>query len=156
MSSNPLKWEIKTRGDVTQVRFEGEVDERVDLSTLRPSGKVVFDLAGVTRLNSEGVRRWVNFMRGLGEVTELSFVRCSVSLLTQLNMISGILGKGTIRSFYAPYYCRQTGQEEERLLTVEQIEDPLAPPIFPCEGGELELDDIPERFFVFLQAQRQG
>jgi hypothetical protein len=150
MSSSSLKYDTKQRGDETIVRFEGEVDERCNLSALTLAGSVTFDLAGVTRLNSEGVRRWANFVRGLDTVTTLTFVRCSVPLLTQLNMISGILGKGAIRSFYAPYYCRQTGHEEERLLTVEQVPDPLNPPIFPCEGGELELDDIPERYFAFL------
>ena len=54
------------------------------------------------------------------------------------------------RSFYAPYYCKNNGELEDRLLTQDAISDPLNPPTFPCENGEMELDEVPERYFAFL------
>jgi hypothetical protein len=153
MKNRPLTWEIKKAGDgSTLVIFEGVIDERSTLDALGEplQGKVTFDLAAVRRINSEGVRRWMLFLRGLSRVTELVFVRCSIVIVTQLNMISGFQCNAEIRSFFAPYLCTKTGQEEERLILTKDITDPRHPPTFPCEGGVLELDDIPERYLAFL------
>jgi anti-anti-sigma regulatory factor len=155
MRNRQLTWKIEKRGDTTLIVFSGEVDETSDFTSLESlSGKVVFDLAGIRRMNSEGVRLWINFLKALGGVSDLSFVRCSLPVVTQINMVRGFRGKAEIRSFYAPYICEATGLEEERLLTREEVPDPLHPPTFPCEGGVQELDDIPERYFAFLLDSR--
>ena len=65
-------------------------------------------------------------------------------------MISGFQCNAEVRSFFAPYLCTSTGQEEERLIMTKDITDPRHPPTFPCEGGVLELDDIPELYLAFL------
>lgn len=147
-----LTWEFKKRGDETLVIFDGQVDEVSDFSSLGTlTGKITFDLAAVRRFNSEGVRRWINFIRSLDEVSELSFVRCSLAVVTQLNMIRGFQGRARVRSFYAPYVCVASGDTEDRLLNVEDITDPLNPPVFEGQEGEMELDDIAERYFAFLK-----
>jgi hypothetical protein len=149
--SRSLSWEFKKRGDETLVIFNGQVDEVTDFTPLEKiSGKVTFDLAGVRRFNSEGVRRWINFIRELDAVTKLSFVRCSLAVVTQLNLIRGFQGKAKIRSFYAPYVCVASGETEDRLLNIEDISDPLNPPVFQGDHGEMELDDIAERYFAFI------
>jgi hypothetical protein len=146
-----LSWDFKKRGNETLVVFEGQVDEVTDFTPLKTlKGRCIFDLAAVRRFNSEGVRRWINFMRELEAVTELTFVRCSLAVVNQLNLIRGFQGKAKIRSFYAPYVCVASGETEDRLLNVEDISDPLNPPVFQGEHGELELDDIAERYFAFL------
>jgi len=148
----PLSWEFKKRADETLVIFEGQVDEVADFSSLGAlSGNVTFDLAGIRRFNSEGVRRWINFVRSLDAVTTLVLARCSLAVVTQLNMIKGFQGKGKVSSFYAPYVCVTTGETEDRLLVVEDISDPLNPPVFEGDEGDLELDDIAERYFAFLK-----
>lgn len=150
--SKTLTWEFKKRGDETLVIFDGHVDETADLVPLKTlSGKVVFDLAGIRRFNSEGVRRWIQLIRELDAVTELTFLRCSLAVVTQLNLIRGFHGKGKVKSFYAPYVCTTSGETEERLLKVEDVPDPLNPPVFQGESGELELDDIAERYFAFIK-----
>jgi anti-anti-sigma regulatory factor len=139
--------------DGVMVTFNGEVDETADFSPLAGlTGKVTFDLQHVDRFNSEGIRRWVNFIRQLDQVEELVLVKCSVPVVTQLNLIRGLKGRVWVHSFYLPYVCVETGEEEMHLLCVEDIEDPANPPMPPSEPGKtLELDDLPERYFSFLR-----
>lgn len=137
------------------VSFEGPVDERADFDELAGlTGHVTFDLAGLTRFNSEGVRRWIQFLRSLKSVLHLEFVRCSPALVDQLNMIRGTEGEAEIRSFYAPYICQVTGEVKLVLLKAKDVEDPLTPPTLTCEHGEMELDDNPRRYLGFLLAIR--
>lgn len=146
-----LVWDSKKQGDELLFVFSGEIDETADLQALRGlTGRATFDLKGITRINSEGARLWINLMRTLASRVKLSFVRCSIPVVIQMNMIFGFRGNAEVRSFYAPYLCEITGQEEEKLLTREQLQDPYEPPSFPCAGGLLELDDLPERYFAFL------
>jgi hypothetical protein len=144
---------LETDGE-TVVSLRGSINENCDFQQLKNlAGRVIFDLAGVQRINSDGVRRWIDFLRGLDHVSELVFVRCSVAIVAQLNMIRGFSGQASIESFYAPYICPSTEHEELRLLMLQDVKDPLHPPTFPCSGGVLELDDLPERYFAFLRDQ---
>jgi hypothetical protein len=151
-----LSWRIKERPGFTTVEFTGEIDENADFGELRRrlKGPVVFHLAEVRRINSCGVREWVNFVRDLPGVTELTFTHCSPAIVTQLNMIYNFRGAAKVRSFYAPYVCDQCGHEDEKLLDV-QNQFPSGPhkvPDYACEqcGAPMEFDDLPERYLSFL------
>lgn len=149
---NSLTFETRDTDEGKLIIFNGEVDETSDFSSLKNlTGKVTFDLEKIERFNSEGIRRWVKFIRGLDEVTELVLVKCSVAVVAQLNLIRGLKGKVWVHSFYIPYICVDTGEEELHLLVAEDIEDPNNPPMPEGEHGELELDDLPERYFSFLK-----
>jgi hypothetical protein len=152
-----LSWRIKERPGFTTVEFFGEIDENADFAELRRRlrGSVVFHLAEVRRINSCGVREWVNFVRDLPGVTELTFTHCSPAIVTQLNMIYNFRGSAKVRSFYAPYVCESCNHEEEKLLDV-QSQFPngnvSAVPDFKCEqcNSAMEFDDLPERYLSFL------
>ena len=115
----------------------------------------MFRLSDVRRINSCGVREWVNFVRDLPNVNELVFSHCSPAIVTQLNMIYNFRGAASVRSFYAPYVCESCNTEEERLLDVDthfangNVGDP---PAFRCERCKepLQFDDLPERYLSFL------
>lgn len=153
-----LSWRIKERPGFTTVEFFGEIDENADFAELRRrlKGQVVFHLAEVRRINSCGVREWVNFVRDLPGVTELVFTHCSPAIVTQLNMIYNFRGAAKVRSFLAPYVCERCNHEEEKLLDVAthfQGRDFRKVPDFKCEkcGAMMEFDDLPERYLSFLQ-----
>ena len=148
-----LKFSTEETDSGTLVTFTGEVDETCDFEELAGlSGRVTFDLEGIERFNSEGIRRWVNLLRGLDQVTELILDKCSVPVVAQLNLIRGLKGKIFVDSFYIPYVCLETGEEELHLLYSRDIEDPDdPPPPRSAEGKTLELDDLPERYFSFLK-----
>jgi hypothetical protein len=162
----PLSWRIEERPGHTLVELEGEIDEHADLAELRRKlrGAVVFDLGEVRRINSCGVREWVNFVRDLaassgeGSVSEVVFTRCSPAIVTQLNMIYNFRGRAKVRSFLAPYVCRSCDHEEDKLLDVQTHFTGAGParlrrpPELACDrcGGRMELDDLPERYLSFL------
>ena len=161
MSTNPdtqsLSWRIKERTGFTVVEFVGEIDENTDFTELagRLQGSVVLHLQQVRRINSCGVREWVNFVRDLPDVTDLTFTHCSPAIVTQLNMIYNFRGGATLRSFYAPYICENCDKEEERLIDIETAfpkGKPLEPPEFDCEtcSEALEFDDLPDHYLAFL------
>ncbi len=155
--SIPLSWRIKERPGFTTVEFFGEIDENADFAELkrRLRGSVVFHLGEVRRINSCGVREWVNFVRDLPNVSELTFSHCSPAIVTQLNMIYNFRGRARVRSFYAPYICESCHSEEEKLLDVQsQFPDGNSGrvPDFECETCHrgMEFDDLPERYLSFL------
>jgi anti-anti-sigma regulatory factor len=152
----PLSWQVRERPGLTVVEFTGEIDEHAEFAALagRLRGAVVFQLAEVRRINSCGVREWVNFVRDLRDVTDLTFTHCSPAIVTQLNMIFNFRGAAKVRSFFAPYICDGCGFEEDKLLDVQAqfAAGPAEPPSFPCEqcGGEMAFDELPERYLSFL------
>ncbi len=152
-----LSWRIKERADFTTVEFSGEIDKNTDFSELstRLQGHVVFHLQQVHRINSCGVREWVNFVRELPNVEELTFSHCSPAIVAQLNMIYNFRGAAKLRSFYAPYICDTCNIEVTKLLDIETSfpnRGENEPPEFNCErcSKPLEFDDLPDHYLAFL------
>ena len=153
----PFSWKVEARnGDSLRVALRGEIDENADFSELRAHlrGNVELSLEGITRINSCGVREWVNFVRGLDKVRTLWFARCSPPVVLQLNTIFNFRGRAHVMSFMAPYVCESCHADEYKLLDVSQhFPDRRAHvPGFLCRrcGGVMMLDELPERYLSFL------
>lgn len=155
-------WEVVERPEGLSVMLRGDITEKTDFGSLRAqlgAGRDIgFNMNGVRYLNSTGIRRWVEFIDSLPPDTSYSFVRCSVAFVTQLGMVSRALGRGKVVSFLAPYRCDTCDRETEQLLQTASLAIPVGknlpnPPAFDCTqcGGPLELDEMPERFFAFMQ-----
>ena len=160
VESVALTWRIKERPGFTTVTFVGEIDENADFAELRRKlkGHVEFNLGEVRRINSCGVREWVNFVRDLPQVNELTFTHCSPAIVTQMNMIYNFRGRAKVRSFLAPYVCESCNHEQEQLLDVQthfRTKDFRQMPDFKCEkcASAMEFDDLPERYLSFLLEQ---
>jgi anti-anti-sigma regulatory factor len=142
----------------TVVALRGEINENADFEPLkqRLAGEVVLDLEGVTRVNSCGVREWVNFVRRLDNVTALWFARCSPNVVLQLNTIYNFRGRARVISFLAPYVCETCHVDEYKVLSVDEHfpdrRPTTPPPAFRCQrcGGVLVFDELPERYLSFL------
>jgi DNA-binding response OmpR family regulator len=149
------QWEIVDDTTRTRVVLKGDFTEATRFDELMPAmvGRVDFDLAQVTYMNSLGVRAWCEFLRS-APIQGYEFHACSVPFVLQASMVEDVVGRGTVASFFAPYHCSSCDHQEERLLQSAAI---LAsggdPPIFACPkcDGELAFDDLPERYFAFLQ-----
>lgn len=146
-----LSWNIEDKNGSARVALAGELTENSNLGALADKlrGVTVFDLAGINRINSPGVREWINFVNALK--IPFSLERCSVPFVNQLNMISNFRGNGEVRSVFAPYYCSNCNREENRLIdkgsnAVKQLEQPMKCP--NC-GGDMEFDDLPDAFLAF-------
>jgi CheY-like chemotaxis protein len=140
--------------DGETVALRGDFGESVDFGPLARElageARVAFDLSEVRRLNSVGACRWAELVQEL-RGRELVFLRCSLEFASHAAMTVGLVGEGRVESVHAPYACERCGHAELRLLQVAALRD-RRPPVLRCAacGGELEFDDIPERYFSFL------
>ncbi len=149
------QWQVVRDGERTRVVLRGDFTEATRFDELLPGmvGRVVFDTAQVTYMNSLGVRAWCEFLRQ-ARIQGYEFHACSVPFILQASMVRDVIGRGTVTSFFAPFHCIGCDHQEERLLQSAAIlAAALEPPIFKCPscGGALEFDDLPERYFAFLE-----
>lgn len=149
------QWEIVQDTERTRVVVKGDITETTRFDDLLPAlvGRVDFDLSQIGYMNSLGVREWVELLRK-APIQGYEFHACSVAFVLQASLVEGVLGRGTVSSFFAPYACETCEATEERLLQSAAV---LAaggrPPPFACQacGGNLVLDDIPDRYLAFLR-----
>lgn len=135
--------------------FHGEIDVSADFSELvrRLRGRAIFRLSEIHRINSIGVREWVNFVSNLPGVTDLTFTHCAPAIVRQLNMIDNFRAGASIRSFYAPYTCETCRISHDKLVDVSHLDDDGLPPEAVCSEckGPLLFDEDPERYLGFLE-----
>jgi hypothetical protein len=119
------------------------------------SGRVLFDLAGLERVTSFGVREWLQMLNeASSRLTELTIARCSEPIVNQVSMIRRFVGDGRIVSFYGPYRCESCGGAFNRLFDCErdaEIIRSAEPPPSPCPrcGAQGTFDDDAESYFAF-------
>ncbi|XXT19045.1 protein kinase [Sorangium sp. So ce429] len=119
------------------------------------SGRVLFDLGGVQRVTSFGVREWMAMLAEVSlHASELYIGRCTEPIVNQVTMIRRFFGDGRIVSFYGPYRCERCGHTFERLFDcdrdahVVRTHEPSASPCPRC-GGAAVFDDDAESYFAF-------
>ena len=151
--------ELTSRDGVSTLKLVGVVDEDNELVNLEnklAGGPLVLDLSEIDRINSCGVRDWVNW---LGRIEKNGarpvFVSCSPAIVAQINLVHNFTAGGIVKSFYAPYYCPRC--EKEKLLRLETrdllSQAPITTaPTCRCDecDGPMEFDDMEESYFAFL------
>jgi anti-anti-sigma regulatory factor len=144
--------------DITYLKLSGVIDEDNELSTLAEqvnSGTLVVDLSEIERINSCGVRDWVNWL-GKVEKTGSKVVlsECSPSIVAQINLVNNFTGQGVVKSFYAPYFCPQCDHEKVLLIETRDAvgQKPFKAPTCRCDecDGPMDFDDMEDSFFAFL------
>lgn len=153
---------VQHRGDVSYVKLGGVIDEDNALGDLVdkiPTGTAVIDLGEIERINSCGVRDWVNWLSKLeNNGTRSVLVECSPSIVAQINLVNNFTGNGVVKSFYVPYFCPEC--DEEKVLLVEAADmgaAPHEPPTCRCDECDLvmDFDDMAESYFAFLSNQKK-
>ena len=153
---------VQHRNDVSYVKLGGVIDEDNELGELVdkiPTGTAVIDLGEIERINSCGVRDWVNWLSKLeGNGTRSVLVECSPAIVAQINLVNNFTGSGVVKSFYVPYFCPECN--EEKVLLVEAGDmgpAPHEPPTCRCDECDLvmEFDDMADSYFAFLSNQRK-
>lgn len=154
-TAESARWEVAEAGGTTRVTFRGRFDELTDFEPLRDRlrGRVELHLGAVTRINSTGVRSWVDFVHALPAVSELTLWDCPPAVVTQLNSIDNFRGPARVVSLLAPYSCESCGAEKLQPIDVtgRRSGDPL--PRFHCAacGAPMVFEDLPERYLAFLK-----
>ena len=156
-TENRARMTIIEQGDALELA--GSIDETAALHELPArarNGKLVLDLAGITFINSLGVRDWIRMQataQKLGLAVELR--RVAEPVVHQLNMIIATRGAASVTSFFAPYACDNCGREDSLLVDavahaarLAQLDPP--PMVCPECKSAMAFNDFPERYFSFL------
>src|SRR5213078_2600869 len=156
--SQKFQASVQHRGDVSYVKLGGVIDEDNELGDLVEkisAGTAVIDLGEVERINSCGVRDWVNWLSKLeNNGTRSVLVECSPAIVAQINLVNNFTGNGSVKSFFAPYFCPKC--EREKVFLVETAEmvgqTPPKAPVCRCDecDGIMDFDDMEESYFAFL------
>ena len=160
--SQKFQASVQHRGDMSYVKLGGVIDEDNELGELVekiPNGTAVIDLGEIERINSCGVRDWVNWLSKLDtNGTRSVLVECSPAIVAQINLVNNFTGNGVVKSFYVPYFCPEC--DEEKVLLVEATDmgpPPHEPPTCRCDECDLvmDFDDMPDSYFAFLSNQKK-
>ncbi len=151
----------RTKDDLGEgVSISGAMIETVNLdqSIGAVSGPLRVNCAGITRINSMGIKLWLDYFNRLGGAgVKLTFVECSDAVVQQLNMVSNFLCGGRLESFFVPFRCGSCDAESRGLVNVDAVlKQKLRIPPHPCdscEGGIAEFDDLPEELLRFLSRE---
>jgi hypothetical protein len=148
--------EVKDAGDKTVLIVNGIIDENADLSPLLalPPKPTEINLKGVRRINSFGVRAWIDMVRKVPITTSLTFVQCPPPVIDQCNMVAGFLGHGVLKSFFAPMTCEECDEQVDQLFETERCRangGKLPPTPCPRCGRNMEVDDLEEQYLLFVR-----
>lgn len=143
--------------DLDRVTLAGTIDEAADLSPLAAlAGRPLeIDLRGVQRINSSGVRTWIDVIRALPAAVPLRFVHCPPAIVDQCNMVGGFLGHGRLESFYAPLTCAECDEQLEALFATAVVRaagGALPPTPCPRCGRPMTVDDLADQYLHFVRA----
>ncbi len=136
----------------------GRIDDACPLGDLAPqvpTGDTVIDTAGVTFINSIGMREWMRLVRALKEKGAVTFERVADVLITQMNLRPEFHG-ANVTSFHAQYVCSTCGAEAALLVDVGVYAESLRrmqAPTLPCPecGKPMDLADFPERYLSLFK-----
>lgn len=144
-------------GGVRNLLLSGVIDEFSDLAFFAHlQGEVVVHMGEVRRINSFGVRLWIDAVRSVPADAQVVYVQVPTPIVEQMNLVNGFFGRGRVESFLAPMVCTGCGHDQAMLFEVSECTKSTPPglPPTPCPscGLELmELDDIEEQYLAFLK-----
>jgi hypothetical protein len=156
-----LAWHKQPAGAGETIVLQGTFDEdspRV-LDRVREaagaSKRLSLDLGGIKRINSIGIRGWMQFIGSLAG-HEVLCLRCPPVMVEQLNSVRGFRGHATIGSVLAPYLCERCNQVSYEELVVGRdvprggVVEEAPSRRCPTCGSEMVFDDLPDRYFQFI------
>jgi DNA-directed RNA polymerase subunit RPC12/RpoP len=146
--------EKTTFGGITLLTLQGTLDQAFEGRKIAESvhtKKLVVNMRNVRRFASWGMSEWMDFLR-INATRELYLVECSTYAMSQINLVTGLLGPAKLVSFYASYRCGSCSEEHESLFIIprdrESIRDlPGSHRECPTCGGRARLEDYPAAFF---------
>ena len=149
---------IYNHDEGTIIRLSGAIDEDndlVDLIDVIPAKPCFVHLGGVDRINSCGVRDWVNWLNAIeAKPCRVVLIGCLPPIVAQINVVSNFTGTSVVKNFYLPYFCENC--DTEKLLLVDtktlSIESSSDLPSCRCDECDtlMEFDEIPDVYLSFL------
>jgi len=135
-----------------RISLVGEINESSDLAPIFVHDHALrLDLAEVARINSIGIRNWVDSVTARPPGATIVLERCSPAVVKTVGMVPRMMESVTVASFLAPYHCPTCETEDHLLVSPREIDgiEPLPCPCRRC-GALMDFDEDPETFFAFL------
>ena len=151
---------LKVVENGVQLLLAGTIDETAKLGDLihrAHDGRLVLDLAGITFINSIGVREWCLLQKAAANAgVSLELRRVAEPLVHQLNIVPAARGVSRVMSFYAPYECDECDREFDVLLDIRANAQDFAKMQAPRQqcpecDAELVFGHPPELYFTFMR-----
>lgn len=151
-----FKLEPVMKGNVRTIMLRGVIDEDTDFNLLKKlPGSLIFNLRGITSINSCGVRNWVNFLKEVAD-RKVYYVECPPLIVRQMNMVPSFVGQARVVSVFGAYVCEEC--ESEKLVLIQEanfaggnVEIEEALKCDSCDDGEMEFDGHPKQYFAFAK-----
>lgn len=91
--STSLQLETQILDNKVEVKFSGQIDEDATFEKIHNIKQEVyiFDLEGVSLINSCGVREWINFLEKLPEDADITYKNVPQIVVEQINMVQGFV-----------------------------------------------------------------
>lgn len=161
MPRNRFQIETREQSGKPVLLVSGVIDENADLSPISAISDpaVEINLKAVRRINSFGVRAWIDAVRQIPRSTRVEFVHCPPPVIDQCNMVGGFLGHGVLASFYAPMTCEECDEQLDQLFQTARARElggRLPPTPCPRCGREMEVDDLEEQYLLFVREPEQS
>ena len=153
-SHDRFELEKATHGGITLLTLHGTLDHAFEgkkIADAVATPKSVLIMRDVRRYASWGMSEWMDFLR-ITEERDLYLVECSTYAVSQLNLVTGLLGHSKLVSFYASYRCGSCSEELETLFLIPRDRDtirllPGTDQECPTCGGRARLEEYPAAFF---------
>ena len=118
---------------------------------------VTFNFAGLTSINSYGIRNWASFIRDICQGRTVYFDEVPSVMIMQINVIPEIRSSAHVQSFFGDFLCEDCGVEMTHKYTtpISQDEALSKSSELKCaeceEPVEMEVDI--DSYFVFLDQE---
>jgi len=152
-----MKIKKEQHDDRLIVQLQGPLENSFDFErAIGPvKGELVLACSGVPRINSEGVKAWIQYFESLKEKgTQFSFIECSPAVVQQISAISNFACGGKVKSIQVPYVCTKCRHESVVLFETADLKksgNSIPDTACPKCGGQSVFDDVEEEFFAFLK-----
>ncbi len=157
-SRTSFQVEARRGGRGLLLSLSGVIDENADLAAVSSIREdAVINLKAIRRINSFGVRAWIDAVRQIPTSVSLTFEECPPPVVDQCNMVTGFLGHGILESFFAPMTCEECDEQLDQLFRTDTCrENDGKLPSTPCPrcSRDMEVDDLEEQYLLFVREPR--
>lgn len=149
----------------TIVALSGRMSEGADYRAIKVAGAtaISIDFEEITMINSKGVQLWKDFMQGLPGGITITYLRCPLKIVNQLNLFPSLNGGKSVHiaSYYAPYFCSKCDEGRVLLMDADKTQESArsgeaVPAQCKVCGTAMEFDANPQKYFLFLRRAAAG
>jgi anti-anti-sigma regulatory factor/DNA-directed RNA polymerase subunit RPC12/RpoP len=142
-------------GTTLKVKISGVIDENTSFISQIGTGfkELDVDCLKISRLNSMGVKYWINYFSGLtNSGTKVSLQKCSPAIMDQMSLVDTFHSNCHIESVMVPYECVNCKSESVTEISTKTLRVNLEIPDGKCPkcSNKSVFADIAEEYFAFL------